>query len=335
MTVLCNGFAELGIDVTLIVQQDTRKAYPLDERVHLVGTPVSVKIPVLRSLLRGFKLRKQLKALQPDIIVSFLTWMNIVTIVHSAGLKIPVIVSERNDPASDGFFYKLLRRLVYPCASGFVFQTKDAQAYFSEKIQQRSVVIYNPIMAALPAETKVRNPHRVVAVGRLEAQKNYPLLFRAFSTLPEAYTLDVYGSGSLREEFVALLSELKLGNRVTLHGSVPDVLEQIKDAAVYVLPSSYEGMPNALIEAMAVGLPCIATDCPCGGVRALVKDRENGLLVPVNDEKALSAAMLELLQDTALQDRLSHNAKEIKTTLSADKIRSQWLEYIQQVIKKH
>jgi glycosyltransferase involved in cell wall biosynthesis len=183
-------------------------------------------------------------------------------------------------------------KYLYKKADGFVFQTEDAAKYFEGIIKCDSKIIPNPINPKFIKEPyKGEREKNIVTVGRLESQKNQKMLIEAFgkieSKYPE-YSLLIYGDGSKKEELQDLIKEKGLENKVILKGKIDDVENVIDKAKMFVLSSDYEGMPNALMEAMALGLPCISTDCPCGGPRYLMENGKSGLLVPVGNSDAMA-----------------------------------------------
>lgn len=220
-------------------------------------------------------------------------------------------------------------------ADGGVFQTKDAQKWFPLPIQKISEVIYNPINDAFFGEKYHPIANNVVTCGRLEEQKNQEMLVVAFSEVIKKYPdahLNIYGEGGLRERLHQQIVELHLENNVFLMGKTSDVPAVLGTAQIFVLPSRYEGMPNALMEAMAVGVPCISTDCPCGGPQALLESGKNGILVPVGDTNALANAIMELLADEGQRKRYSRNAKKAAENYTQEKICNKWLSYIGAVV---
>lgn len=194
------------------------------------------------------------------------------------GLHIPLIYSERNDPnrVNQRKVDKIYRKIVEHRADEFVFQTTGAQKCYPKKVQKRSVVILNPLdVTGFPTHDFTVEKKEIVTVGRLEPQKNQKLLINAFSELAKDfpdYTLIIYGEGSLRNELENYIISKGLQSKVVLPGVKNNIQEYIKDASLFVLSSDYEGIPNALIEAMAIGLPCVSTDCSPGGARELIAD---------------------------------------------------------------
>ena len=171
----------------------------------------------------------------------------------------------------------------------------------------------------------------MVTFCRLERQKNLPMLVRAFARFHEAcpdYELEIYGNGKERAALVSLIDDLGLSGIAKICEGRPDVHDVVRDAAMFALSSDYEGLSNSMLEAMAIGLPVICTDCPCGGARMVIEDGENGLLVPVGDEEALVDAMVRMASSPALTVMLSHNAAVLRERLSASKICSEWMRVI-------
>ena len=273
--------------------------------------------------------------------ISFLPEPNFLACSLKGKCPFPVIISVRNDPVKEyaGTFRQTMMRGFYPKASSYVFQTRMARDYFkfSTHIMENSTVIPNPIardfLNLAPAEKRNRE---IVAVGRLEKQKNPMLLLHAFEKVrkkhPE-YQLVFYGEGSLRKELEQAIRTRGLAQAVQLRGNTSDVKGAIREAALFVLASDYEGMPNALMEAMALGLPCISTDCPCGGSAFLIRDGENGWLVPVGEEEALARQMCKVLENPEKAREAGCAAQEITKQLNPDVIYRTWDEMLQLYFK--
>lgn len=238
------------------------------------------------------------------------------------------IISERNDPRNNDLSRKskLFMKLLYWKADLFVFQTQEAKAFYSKSIQNRSKVIHNPVAEGLP-ERNSRTAKEIVTMGRLENQKDYATLIRAFYRVVQKYpeySLKIYGCGTCKEELQGVVRELKLEKRVLFERFCDRVHEKIRFAEIFVMSSKYEGMPNALIEAMAMGFPVISTDCPCGGPRELIHDGENGILVPVGDESMMAEKIVFLIENKKIAEQMGRNAKKIKETHSVYDIAGQW-----------
>jgi glycosyltransferase involved in cell wall biosynthesis len=275
-------------------------------------------------------LRKTILKDKPNVVLVMDTPMCVYAVPALLGTGIPFVVSERSAPQSAAIKTKtrVLSRFLMNFASGFIFQTNGAKACFDKSIQKRSVVIPNPlVLSNLPDPYKGEREKILVAMGRLISAKNYPLMIEAFMKFMEdhhGYTLQIYGDGPEKEKLVECIRSNNAESYVLLQGSHSDVLNKVAQAGIFVLSSDIEGMPNALIEAMAIGIPCISTDCPSGGPADLLINGENGLLVPVGDASALSRAMSCFAEDPDLSKRVSSQAVLIRNKLDINRIGAQW-----------
>lgn len=322
--VLSKGLADKGYDVHLLTAAQQKDEYAVAD---------SVKRVILHeknSFVSNAKdLLKYLKDNDVDICLAVGIYPNLVaTLAKSPSLKTKIVISERNAPKHDHLSWKskLLRKLLYWRADAYVFQTPGAMACYSKSIQKRSVVIPNPLKENLPARSN--NPKKeIVAVGRLMPQKNYELLLSAFAEVCKRdadYTLHIYGQGIYETHLQDYAKRIGIDNRVFFEGFKDDVHSCIKDSDIYVLSSDFEGLPNALMEAMAMGFPVVSTDCPPGGPRMLIEHGVNGLLVPVGDVVSLSDAMLELINDKILKESMRKSATETLRKYSLKDIIELW-----------
>ena len=217
-------------------------------------------------------------------------------------------------------------------ADWFVFQTEEAKKFYDKSLNGCGIVIPNPlIIDNMPAPYTGVREKRIVTVGRLKPQKNQKLLIEAFALIYQNYpdfTLEIYGDGVLNQELQNIIDRKKLSNIVFLRGNVDDVFQKIIKASIFVMSSDYEGMPNALIEAMALGLPCISTDCPCGGPRYLIKSGVNGLLCNVNDVESLKMAFISMLDVPQKAKEMGIKAINVRYLLDANKIGDDWYNYM-------
>lgn len=291
-----------------------------------------------RFLKRRKLLKKVLEECKPDVLLCFLPEPNFLALSLKKHFDFPMIISVRNDPVKEykNPVYQAIMRILYPKADGYVFQTEQAKEYFSfsKKIMEKCCVIPNPLAREFMDYKRVPEENRrkaIVNVGKLSSQKNQTVLIQAFSKIKDMfpeYQLHIYGEGDKRNELESLVKDLEMQDRVILKGNVSELSKQIEDAALFVLSSDYEGMPNALMEAMAMGIPCVSTDCPCGGPEFLIQNGENGMLVPVGDVDKLAETMELLLQDRELADTMGHKATQITKTLHPDVVHENWNEYI-------
>lgn len=290
-----------------------------------------------RVAKRQKRIREIAKAEDFDVIVSFGVKYNIDVMEALRCSKVPVILCERNDPYSDPHrkVLRLRRSLIYKKARGFVFQTERIADFFGESIKSRSVVIPNFIEEKYEKVNHESAENNIVMTARLdETQKNISMLLRAFKrfSADNDYKLYLVGEGPDRKQYENYVKENGLDGRVILPGR-QKVMPYLQSAKFFVLSSYYEGMPNSLIEAMAVGLPCISTDCSGGGAAALIRNGENGILIPSDDEDAMVDAMRRLANDADLRVRLGNEAYKINEVLEFDRIISMWTEYIEVVAR--
>lgn len=291
-----------------------------------------------KNIKRLKKLSKIVKEVQPDLIVSFLPEPSYrILFLKFFNRNWKVIVSVRNDPKIEykSKFNKYIMKILYPLADGFVFQTEEAKKYFNKKIQEKSTIIPNPIADEF-LNSKVNKAKKkiVINVGRLEEQKNQEMLIKAFTNVskdyPE-YKLFIYGEGSLRNKLKQLIEKSGMNQKIFLLGNVDNIIDKLNEAEIFVLSSKYEGMPNSLMEAMAMGLACIATDCSCGGPRFLIRNEENGLLVKEGSRVDLEQCLNKVMEDYELRKKLEKNAIEIREDLNSDIINNQWNCYFKQI----
>lgn len=325
-TYIVKFFLDQGHDIILITKHYGEKEYVLDIRAK-------------RFQISGIKgIRKCLKIQKPDLALVMFAPMAIYIIPALAGMNIPCIISERNDPKhfAGKKIVKILYQLCMKRANGLVFQTYDAMKYYEKKLKGKKCVIYNPlVLNGFPEPFDGRKRQVIINVGRLHYQKNQKLLINAFSHIHKKfsdYSLEIYGEGEMKEKLENYVKSMELEDCVTFMGNHSDILNKEKDAEIFVLSSDFEGMPNALIEAMALGMPVVSTDCPCGGPRELIKDHINGSLVPVGDEKALVNAISELIENSKLKKKYSSEAVKIRELLNADSILREWESFCLEII---
>lgn len=286
------------------------------------------------------KLHRIWKSEQPDLVLACIgknNFMAIVTTMFTKTKPVVSVVGEAKEEYPTGLM-RTLANLLFPCAAGIVLQTERSKYFFSKKIQRQAVILPNSLNPAFikPGYEGERDK-RIVAVGRLDANKNHEMMIRAFAALKDKYseyTLTIYGEGELRHFLEDLAERLGISNRVLLPGAIPDVAVQIERAALFLMTSYSEGVSNALIEALASGLPVISTDVPSGGTTELMTDGENGLIIPVGDQKALEKAMDRLLGDPAYADHLAKEAVKIQQRLAPERVNRLWQEYFDGIISK-
>ena len=246
-------------------------------------------------------------------------------------VKNKVVISDRNDPTRrpSGKFKQAIRNFAFKQADVLVLQTEDVQKYYMEKINRKGVVIPNPINPQIPERYTGMRRNVIVTASRLNKQKNLPLLLRAFARIEKEYpqyVLEIYGRGEEEDYLKNYAQELGVADKVIFKGFSNNLYEDIRDCAVYVCSSDYEGISNSLIEALGLGLPTISTDCPVGGSRMLIRHQENGLLIPVGDEDALCEQLKTVIENPDLAESMSRNACAVKERFCAELIGQRWLD---------
>lgn len=281
-------------------------------------------------------LRKYLKENKIDVLVSFMAEPNFRASIATIGLNTRLIVSIRNDPRKEyaGILGWFTAKLLMPLADGCVFQTNDAKQWFSKRLQKKSKIILNAVNPCFFSFNYKGKRKNIVTCGRLTEQKNHKLLIDAFAKIKNQVedNLLIYGEGILREELENEIKILNLQDRVFLMGQTNDVASAIGSAKLFILSSDYEGMPNALMEAMTLGIPCISTDCPCGGPKMIIDDGVNGFLVSPNEVDELAMKIVYVLTITDL-NRISFNAKvTAEQMFNISQINESWKEYIKEQV---
>ncbi len=338
MTTMANGLVGRGRDVTLVTIDDQESSFfPLDERVKRIDLAGNTRLPPVLSRLgpvgrfinRMQRLRRVLLQVGPDVAVSFLTRTNIQLVLAAKGIVPRVVISERNDPGiqDHGLHWRILRRLCYRQAHVITANSRGViqalQGYVPE-----DKLVYTPNPLQMPDETAVPDQEEpfVLIVGRLHHQKAHDVLLRAFSMLgPDLgkWRLRIVGDGELRKDLVSHAEKLGISERVDWIGQTEDVNAHYKKAAIFVMPSRYEGTPNALLEAMSYGLPVIVSNASSGPLE-LVGHDQTGLVIPAADPHSLAQALERLMSDPGLRQRLGLAARQRVFQFDEEEILDLW-----------
>ena len=339
---LANAWARRGDSVTLTPTYTNRGSSfyfvsPAVDLVWLADRIGSRRFPWLTGFHKWRALRRLIREKQPDLVISFLTNVNVMTLLSARGLRARVIVCERTDPAVGATFGPILaglRWLTYPWADLVTVQTQASVASFKKMVpgMRALAVIPNPLPPELldfPAALRgadTNGRRRLMAMGRLVPAKQFSCLISAFSELAASHPdwdLLIWGEGPLRDVLSRQIQEAGLASRITLPGRTDAPWRELSQANAFVLTSAIEGFPNVLLEAMAIGLPCIAFDCP-SGPREITRGGQDALLIPLGDQKALVRSMNDLLGDADLRDRLALRALSVRDRYALPAVLSIW-----------
>ncbi len=338
MTLLAGALAARDHEVWLVtLAQSTGDFFAIDTRVRRLALNVTGESPNLVHALwanvrRVCALRRVVSTLRPHAVLSFVTSMNVLTILACIHLPVRVIVSERVDPAAhhESRIWGALRSIAYRHADAVVVQTQKAAEWFRARSRKGAavVVIPNPVVPRSSNESHNHQPGGpfLLAAGRFTHQKGFDLLIRAFAAVTArgpGLRLVIAGEGPNGQYLRDLAAELGLAARVSFPGRVRNLTALMKAAVAFILPSRYEGFPNVLLEALAAGVPCVATDCP-GGTREILCDGAYGLLVPPQDPGALAAAINRIATDSELQERFARAGAAAVERYGLDRVVVEW-----------
>ncbi len=342
---LANEMNKKGQIVEIITFNGYDSFYTLNEGVRHVNMDL---IPLRSSPLqkikdcidRMFTIRKEIKSRDLDVIVCMNSVIAGYGVFSTAFTKTKTVGAERNNPYKyfSGRILSIVKRICAFLSDGYIFQTKAASEYFLPSVQKKGAVIPNAVFNPLVNEIEPTDQKQkiIYSVGRFVKEKRFDCLIDAFDIVSRKhpdYKLIIFGEGKLRDELEHRIDVLSLTDKVLLPGNNPEALRFISKGSVYVLCSEFEGMPNALMEAMAVGVPCVSARCQMGP-EELIENGENGLLVSdCCSPEELADGILKVIENPELSQTLSSNSIKIKETHSLSNITDQWIDYLQSIRK--
>lgn len=326
---LAKYFNQKGYMVNVVTFLRGEQEYHLPENIKRINCEIGRR--KFTKLITGVKsLRKIINESSFDVCISFDILANVLLLL-SAKKKHFVVISERNAPRQTeiSVFSKVLRKLLYWKADRIVFQTVEAAHFYSKWIQKRSVIIPNPVIEGIPY--KEGENKTIVAVGRLAPQKNYRLMLDAFAKFHMKnvdYVLQIYGDGPSKDELIRYRDSLGLSFSVVFCGNQKNIHKIIQKSSIFLMTSNYEGIPNALLEAMAMGFPVVATDCPSGGVAMLISDEKKGILIKKAEAEEIANALDYLANNPSARKMFGENAKYVRQAFSVETIGQKWEKLI-------
>lgn len=340
---LANYFSQHNHDVEIITLKDIDSFYPLDEKVsHLrlgfdeIELSLSLK-RIFGAVLRMLRIRSFVRKRKLDVLIGMSFAMTWYTVVATIFTKTKSVGTERNNP----YKYKatkintFLRKFFYKLCNGYIFQTKKASLFFTQKLRKSDVIIPNAIFNenVYKLTPPSKREKLICAVGRLNEQKRFDLLIDAFASISDKipeHKMIIFGEGELRKELEEKIASLSLNDRVLLPGTDTQSVKTVNNAEVFVLSSDLEGMPNVLMEAMAMGVPCVSTRCDMGP-EELIENKTNGILVDVGSSEQIAEAILRIINDSELAEKLSVNARKLLKTHSIESISEKWLHFLKSI----
>lgn len=344
---LANSWAEAGHNVVIYHNDHINKTFPfsMHPAVQLKRLPIALParnrfVARVRFFRDIMVVRRTLLQAGHHVFLPFLPQPNVMGILACLGTGIPVVITELCHPDYDvlGGYWKLLRRLTYPFAAGFVVQTTDIRNWFQDKAGLTPTVIPNPVPVPEYHKVSMRTgcPKIILAASRLVYQKNIPSLVLAFSKLADKHpdwNLHIYGKGEEKPLLERIIAEHQLAGRVSLLGWTSELTKKLSEAELFVLSSRFEGMPMALAEAMAMGVACISTDCPSGPAD-YIDSGSNGLLVPVEDVEVLANAMDTLMSDDEYRASVGRKARALLDQFNISSIFRRWDQCLADAMEK-
>ena len=331
ITNLANHWATKGHDVSIIVLRKSEIFYEISNKVAIIQFTFGysgIVDKILIGLRTGHKIRKTIKQIQPDFVLSILSTTNVLTIISTLFLKTKIIVRDAFSPTRETHFIeKYSRKYLYRIADGVIAQTKEIKEFTENETGNRNVkVIPNPVVK-IEQNKHIERKNVVLNVGALTHRKGQRHIIEACHRINSPdWKFVILGEGEDRKHLEKLIVDLKVEDKVELMGSVKNVNEWLLKSSIFVFPSYLEGLPNALIEALSAGLSCVSFDCDTGP-RDLIQDGENGFLVPEGDVDLLTLRIKELMIDKELRDKISVKAIELTDKLNVDKISTEVLEF--------
>lgn len=329
ISLISDYFSKKGWEVWICLLLFNKVDYKLNNNIHIIDLSGKNQSRIKRLPGWIFGIHRLVKEIKPNVILSFAARINIIVQIATLGLNQCIIASERNDPYMDGRskLIDYLTKLLYPHLNAIIFQTKKAANYFIHLNLNNAYIVPNPINIECLNRSPIK--HRIVSVGRLTVQKNQELLIKAFKQILNNFPdseLYIYGEGELREYLESLVQKMGLISKVYMPGNVSNIHELMAKADLFVLSSNYEGLSNALLEALMMGIPCVSTNV--AGADEYIKSGENGIIIPIGDVEKLISAVNYIFSHEDKAKKMGKKSIEMSQIFSQEIIINQWYEII-------
>lgn len=336
---LANYLIEKNWNICIVTMSDNKASYFLNPKIKLYPLIryYERKTFVYNLIIRYIRFRKYIKTETIDCFIALLPVTILMSLILRKKINGKIIISERDDPNSYSVTTQWMLKILAHRADGYVFQTNDAYQWYKKYIKKGKInIIPNAVNKEfLTIDSNILKENRIIAAGRLVQKKNFPLLLKAYAEIVDKYPdckLVIFGSGPEKDNLKNLSMKLNIESNVKIFDYTKNLKEELQKSKVFVLSSDYEGMPNVLVEAMALGLPCIATDCPAGGPKSIIQHGINGYLTEVQNVRQMAYYIDLLLASEELAKRIGDRAHDITKILNPDKIYLDWERFIDEVI---
>ena len=332
ISLLANSLSKRGHIVEIVNLNKHIVFYNIVPEIKLVFAEDEVGTSLVKKCLW---FRKYIKRDKPDIVIPFMEAVYCVTLLSLIGVNVPVLSSERIDPRKSPFIRNVLRRLILPLTDWLVVQTEEIKAFYPNFIRKKTSVIYNPVSEIVFHLEEEPKANVIISVGKLDYQKNQKLLISSFAKISHdhpSWNLVIYGEGPLRKQLESQIISEKMQNKVFLPGRCETVIQEMNRAKVFAFSSDFEGMSNAILEAVCVGLPVVTTNV--SGATELVKDGAGGFVVPIKDEQQMAVALSRIMSDEILMAKMAEYNKQQAHRYQQDVIVNQWETLINCVVNR-
>ena len=333
MALLANALSERQHHVEIVCLNQHLVFYPLRDDVEVLFARDEAHSNFIGSKLRW--MRGYIKRKQPDVVIAFMLEVYCATLCALMGLQVPVITSDRISPSFFDYYKRYMRWMLLRLCSHHVVQTQQVLSSCPKSVKKRTTIIPNPVTNEVFREMDVEKGNVIIAVGRLAPQKNYPMMFSAFATIAKEFPdwkLVVWGEGPLRSSLELLVKSLQLDGRVLLPGRTEHVIDELRKSKVFCMASNYEGMSNAMLEAVCVGLPVLTTDV--SGASDMIRNGEDGFICKVGDEKGFASCLKQLISDETMMRQMGMRNRQKADRFKEEVIVDQWEQVILRVLGK-